>query len=909
MAVAVHPDRNPWLVHELNLIQRDRRFLGIAVVGLAAIWLELSLAARQPTLPGLTLLLELLPLTVLLFCFVHLQYRLSRPHVRYHGENAVFLCVLPRDGRELLYCQTVAVLFQPILLWMLLLPGILLLVGMGAVSYPQLLFKLVLMLLTLWTVAVHGVTRVPRVPAIFFGLPIATFLFVAGMGTLSGTIISVMSMISQALGWSNADDVVAFFMLFSISIVALPILVYYAIQNPVFTWLMQTSVYGTMIRNSEAMPVLAAPFTMLLNLASSFAPPGTLFAGSLGTLGRLLDFCWSVPLFSGFNWAFLLGIHLLFTRDAFARGQDQFEFFRVRGYPERLAELRWLERQRLQTRNVRTLSAQLYPRGQGIDQRVPARLRQPARWLLAWCWRFAAPRLAYRAITMEPEALFAWQEARRSRRAPASRPRRLPPAQQSRQAPPVAAVELQTSVPSPASQTSALPQQTPVPTVAAAAPVMTSQPAAIPAPAMAVAPVAPMPVPVLAIDGVEPKPARPLPWGFRHLAQGIGILVALTGRIVPETLRQNPFFARDWRALQRVLQGKQEGQWGYSWTILLVVNVTIASFALFIACTGATLYALMEVSVALRNVSLYNSHDSVNLRWTQEFAYTWLRWMFQSCPLVMLGLPIYSWLRERKRPDWEITLLNPQMGAGWLAGRWAFFVQLACFGMLLIVLVLLVLDPLLWLGFVPRYIYGSRVVEWQAQFLEPLSAMGYLVLAAAQMAWLYQLTQLGLLVVLCLPHPKGKAGTMTAIWVLTGCLLLVVVVLEALGGGRLLYLLADRLAYPLDVLRILIWEPLGTIWHFVSQGMMHLLPLLPSDLWNWYWGTSFNVMDVPARSLQDVVSWSLTFGMYVITALGLHRLSAALFESRIRSLEPRVFRLLRKRRRRVAAPDVVQSGA
>lgn len=47
MAVAVHPDRNPWLVHELNLIQRDRRFLGIAVVGLAAIWLELSLAATN----------------------------------------------------------------------------------------------------------------------------------------------------------------------------------------------------------------------------------------------------------------------------------------------------------------------------------------------------------------------------------------------------------------------------------------------------------------------------------------------------------------------------------------------------------------------------------------------------------------------------------------------------------------------------------------------------------------------------------------------------------------------------------------------------------------------------------------------------------------------------------------------
>lgn len=895
-------ERNPWVLHELNIIRRDPSFIRMASLMLLLsglfIWL---LPALSRTLGG-WVMRDGLPLLIAFLALLHLGYRLRRPHIRYHGDNAVFLCLLPREAPELFLGQIIGVLYQPVLLVVLALPLLVLLAAQGAVPALHLAAKLVILLLLLLLQALFGVTRVPRLLWMLLAFPIALVALLTAASMLTPVLWLVVQNVLQhsplQAAFPNFTTTVTSAIIIGTCMLLYPWMILLLAVNPIALWLAQSTPVLRWMADDPDLGHLLRVWSAALN-SIPLQPLSPWLVTLLQSIAKAYDAIFTTILLTPWGWLVWIGAASLLARDAWSRGLDQFEYFRSRGFPERFRELRRLERERLQTRNLRVFAHRCYRYGSAISHRCGTGLA--ARLLLglgAWFLRPLAPGLARRAMAQDPEAFMRHWTLHAP--APARRARTMSPARRS--VAPAAAPQVTVA-------------DSTLPATALAAPDAALTPAPITTPALS--PAAPAPPPAFVI-----RPRRLPRWVVVLVSwmRGLYALVlrSLTG-LLPPLIRTSPVFERDQRFLLQILRGEREGVWGYSWTVLLLITLFIASFVYLLSSVVRLTTVVIDTLVRLRGGGLImaQAFGDIELTYGAEFAMNYLGVLLSSCPLVFWVLPIYAWLKERNRTDWEVYSITTLPASTLLAAKCAFFLMLGFAGVLSIGLLTLLLNPLL-LAEPVLAALTPGLSRYSPLGISPLALPGYLVLLMGSCACAYQLGQLLSYLVLCLPLPGGaKSGGVNLGAVAIGLALAVVVVIAAVTAMPFsavdsFYLLMEETEQFLLYLNSTILLPVALLTQAVSKFLAVWFPLFPWVLWDGYWNDS-----VPARTgIWLHTEW--TFAHILLkasflwgTALLAHRLSAWIYETRLRSSTPLRWQIAPrwKWRRTAARPasSVVQS--
>ncbi|MEO7994688.1 MAG: hypothetical protein ABI743_09855 [bacterium] len=954
LLVDICSPRNPYLVHEINVIRRDMNFWRTAAIYLLAFWLFFFQLPLLIDVLGRWVAQEGFALLTLVMASLLLVHRLRRPHNRYHGENAVFLCLVPIDGARLVLYQAVGVLYQPLLLMLVGLPLAAMVVRVGMVQPYILGLKFAIIAILLMLGALCGVGRTNHMIIVLGGLPIGLALALM----IGGPVITVITGIARSFapmiyptpaGVSDAAIQQATMLQeqFTVAIgglagllyltIAAPIVLFLAALNPILSWLTQTT---DLIRTLQASPGgnwVTNPSATLQSIfgqigGASGMPPW--LSSGLSAVTHGFDALVHVLLFSPWNWAVLGGLAFVYGRDAWLRGSDQFEYFRVRGYPERLREYRILERTRLMTRNSRVFSERYWGWGEGIRQRWgTSAFGNFAAGFVALTTRPFGSRAARRAMTMHPIDFQAREEARWNQRAvarhrrttaPAMRPRvagpatlpagpaqrpqaaPLPPAPQNVPLPPMPAAS-PFPTPGPVSATVATPGAMPLaaPVPLPPAPPLPMGPGFAPSPAAAVAP--------LPVARVAPGPPRWLAWLLKLPSRALHGFTNMVFLVIPRSLRDNIILQRDLGIVRAIMSGDREGIWSYSWTVLLTLLVLLSTFIYFLA---TTMMALATVGGYVLG-SLYGS-SNLELDSFFEALISYLGVFIAAAPYVMLALPIYGYLKERGRPDWSIYALTGQSASNLLLGKWMFFLVMATAGMLLMMALGIICNPMVILAPVLAFVLGPIAsVSYSPALVEPVSLVLFILLLLGLGAFYYQVSQLLYFFGLCCI--VRRPGAMRAG---SGIVLLVLglVILAALIAKGELYDLADWFA----TIATRIPAPLRAAWVATSDAFADLvntcfsalfslsvrqMPLLPHALMQWFW--SKDTSDIVALWHMQVPleAYLFTLSGYWGIALLLHRIASGFFESRLRGEVPRYFTIWPRRRHQAAPAPVVQSRA
>ncbi|HYE78086.1 MAG TPA: hypothetical protein VEI97_08875, partial [bacterium] len=662
-------------------------------------------------------------------------------------------------------------------------------------------------------------------------------------------------------------------------------------------------------------------FIRTLNAASQSLPVG----GVVQTLDQALAFL----LISPANWAVVAGLNAVYLLDAWIRGADQFEYFRVRGYPERFKELRILEWQRVRTRNQRVLSKRYQGWNAAIERRFGmGRRADTVRRLVAFATRPLRARESYLMMTMPSAAFEALLEAQWLRRAPARRPAAVAPSRRTpvHRAPvhqtPASPTEVAPGLPPPPAQGPQPGEVHPAVTTPAIEPVIPreiplAKPPGVEFAAPPPLPVAARPLPpaygripdlaqqaeaqawVAQVDayptaGAPAAPlartrARPAPLWLRNLVafptRVLAWLVRTLVQVVPAPVRQNAVFVRDLRFLTAIAAGEREGIWSYGWTVLLVLNIAIPSLVYVMATLLPSAVALMGLSAA----SPFTG--TAVLTFVTEAARYYLIWLYCTLPLFFIPLPIYAFLKERSRPDWAIYVLTSQTGTNMLAGKWALFMLLGLVALVATPLIAIVLNPMTLFGYLLEGLFPNDV-EFNSWYLSP-AAVGLFTIAAVGLgAVYYQLAQVLYFTLLCFRWKQGGRSVRGVGLLLGLCLWLLTVIVLNLSGISVLEWMRSQpaLAWGLGVARDA-WEIVAL---YINRGVeilirfeRRVLPLTPKALAEVFLvddspGGPLGLFDVAYVLRANLATAFAIIATYWTLAWGGHWLASTIFEHRLR---------------------------
>lgn len=909
--------RNPFLVHEVNLIRRDFTFWRMSALLLVGFWLLLFQAPLIFMAFGTWALQEMFPILTLAICALQLTYRLRRPHIRYNGENAVFLCCLPIDGRQLIANQVVAVLFQPLLLMALALPLGLLVVGVGMVSLTAVAAKLAIVLALLILLATYGVARVARHWMVLIGLPIAIiltpligFLLVGLLGALTSEILFRLFGIPDISG-----EIQTVFAAIYVALAA-PILLFLAAINPIWTYLMQTTPAGDLTVPGGPLSLVTAPAQTFFGAVSAGAGSAAspILTALIGFLDRAIGFILLTPV----NWIVMIALNVVYLHDAWLRGADQFEFFRVRGYPERFKEFRYLELQRVRTRNLRLMSRRYFRWNERIVNRFGDGKRADlVRQVVAFVTRPFRSKQALLAMSMPPATYEARLEAEWLRRAPRSSGGRRGAAPARRTMARSSAAQVATipapiampsaDIPQPMEASSTVAFPSPLPPVVGRIPPIAAQAAAQVQDAAADAFPGDDQGPIPQMFGrrirTTPRWLRPIVAAPTRL---VGWLLRVLVQLVPVPIRRNAVFLRDMRIITSIATGEREGVWSYAWTVLLLLNLGIS-------CMIYMMVTLLQSAVELLSLApTIAFNQQADFSFVVEAGQLFVNWLFWSLPLFFLVLPIYAYIKERSRPDWAIYALTSQTGSNMLAGKWAFLMLMGLVALVAVPIIAVVLNPMSLFGYV---LYGMFPgdVDFTSWYVSPFALGLYMLAILGLGAMYYQVAQVLYFTALCFRWRRAGRASGTVGLLLFFCITTFTIIILNLSGISIIEWL-DSNPSSSAVLRAL-----GEVWMFIAlhinrafemavRVVGRVLPLSPWTLTGVFLtddgpggpGGMFDVAYVLGTSLTTALAM---IAAYWSLALAGHWLSSSLFELRLRGETPRYFELivLRRRPRKVAS--------